>query len=62
MSTPPPPSCRLQGSLESLEQLEARAEAALQALAARHPGQRLLVVTHGGFLQAAYRWGGQALL
>lgn len=43
------------GGLESLEQLEARAEQALEELAARHPGQRLLVVTHGGFLSAAYR-------
>lgn len=42
------------GFPESICALEARAEAVLQALAARHPGQRLLVVTHGGFLQAAY--------
>lgn len=46
-----------QGGVESLEQLEARAEQALEDLAARHPGQRLLVVTHGGFLSAAYRQG-----
>ncbi|KAL4428138.1 hypothetical protein ABPG75_002227 [Micractinium tetrahymenae] len=43
------------GGLETLEQLEARAEQVLEELAARHPGQRLLVVTHGGFLSAAYK-------
>lgn len=54
---PPSPPAPTQGGLESLEQLEARAEQALEELAARHPGQRLLVVTHGGFLSAAYRQG-----
>ena len=40
---------------ESLSELEARAEAVLADLAAAHPGRRLLVVTHGGFLCSAYR-------
>lgn len=35
--------------------LQERAEAALEGIAAQHPGQRVLVVCHGGFLHAAYR-------
>lgn len=45
-----------QGAPEPLSQLQQRAAAVLEDLAARHPGQRLLVVTHGGFLHAVQRW------
>lgn len=60
---PPHPSLRapaLQGFPESLESLEARAEAVLQKLAARHPGRRILVICHGGFLSVTHMcasWG-----
>jgi len=50
-----PPVPTQQGGPETIEQLEARAEGVLQDLAACHPGQRILVVTHGGFLQATYK-------
>jgi probable phosphoglycerate mutase len=38
-----------------VEDLQERAAAALEALARAHPGQRVLVVSHGGFLYAAHR-------
>jgi probable phosphoglycerate mutase len=44
-----------QGAPESVDKLCERAAAVLEDLAAQHPGQRLLVVTHGGFLQAVQR-------
>ena len=40
---------------ESLQQLAARAESALRRIARDHPGQTVLVVTHGGVLDIAYR-------
>ena len=40
---------------ESLLQLRARASQTLHALASRHPGQQIVVVAHGGVLDALYR-------
>lgn len=40
---------------ETPRQFHARVMSALQAWAQRHPGQRLLVVTHGGVLDMVYR-------
>lgn len=40
---------------ESLQQLAARVETALRRIADRHPHQTVLVVTHGGVLDIAYR-------
>ncbi len=40
---------------ESLQQLAARVENALRRIAGDHPGQTVLVVTHGGVLDIAYR-------
>lgn len=40
---------------ESVRSFHARVLAALNALAARHAGQRLAVVTHGGVLDMVYR-------
>jgi len=40
---------------ESVRRFHARVVGALQALAARHAGQRLAVVTHGGVLDMLYR-------
>lgn len=40
---------------ESLRQFHDRAIAALEALATRHPGQTVAVITHGGVLECAYR-------
>lgn len=40
---------------ESLEEFAARIRAALETLAARHPGEQILVVTHGGVLDIAHR-------
>lgn len=45
---------RPQGLPETLQQLEARVAGALAALAARHAGQRLLLVSHGGFLSVTH--------
>lgn len=44
-----------QGAGESRAQLLVRARTALQALADKHPGQRIICVTHGGFLHCCYR-------
>lgn len=44
------PHRQIQGGGESAHQLQARVEEALASIAAAHPGQRVLVVTHGGFL------------
>ncbi len=49
------PDFELPGGGESLRVLHARVEAALTALARRHPGQRVAAVTHGGVLDCAYR-------
>ena len=40
---------------ESLLQLQARVVAAVTELAARHPGEQVLVVAHGGVLDILYR-------
>jgi 2,3-bisphosphoglycerate-dependent phosphoglycerate mutase len=40
---------------ESMQQCHDRVIAGLQAIADRHPGRRLVVVTHGGPLSAAFR-------
>ncbi|MDQ5898826.1 MAG: 2,3-bisphosphoglycerate-dependent phosphoglycerate mutase [Pseudomonadota bacterium] len=40
---------------ESVRAFSARINGALDALAARHPGQRVLVVTHGGVLDMLWR-------
>ena len=40
---------------ESLQQFAARVETALRRLASDHPGQTVLVVTHGGVLDIAHR-------
>ena len=40
---------------ESVRAFSARVTGALDALAARHPGQRVLVVTHGGVLDMLWR-------
>ncbi|CAA9399136.1 MAG: Phosphoglycerate mutase family protein [uncultured Ramlibacter sp.] len=40
---------------ESLVQLRARVTRTLEALASRHPGQQIVVVAHGGVLDALYR-------
>lgn len=49
------PDHRPPGDAESLRDLAARIEAALTDLADRHRGQTLLIVTHGGALDVAYR-------
>ena len=41
---------------ETLLQLRARIEAALNEIAARHPGEQIVVVAHGGVLDMVYRW------
>ena len=41
---------------ETLLQLRARIEAALNEIAARHPGEQIVVVAHGGVLDIVYRW------
>ncbi|MGE0801478.1 MAG: histidine phosphatase family protein [Lautropia sp.] len=47
---------------ETIPVLYARVEAVLGAIVARHPGQRVAVVTHGGVIDCAYRLAsGQAL-
>ena len=48
------PSLDLDGG-ESLMQVRARIDEALRALVARHVGQRVVVVSHGGVLDAIYR-------
>ena len=49
------PDFPLPGGGETLRDLSARVEAALLRLALRHPGQRVVAVTHGGVLDCAYR-------
>lgn len=48
------PEAVIEGA-ETLVAFSARVEAILQTLAQRHAGQTVVVVTHGGFLDAAYR-------
>jgi probable phosphoglycerate mutase len=45
----------LPGGGESVRVFHARVWSALDALATRHPGQRVLVVTHGGVLDMVWR-------
>jgi broad specificity phosphatase PhoE len=47
------------GDGESTEELEARVLAAIREIAAAHPGQAVLVVTHGGPMRALLRHCGQ---
>lgn len=49
------PDFELPGGGESLRAFDARVRATLVELAARHPGQRVVAVTHGGVLDCAYR-------
>jgi 2,3-bisphosphoglycerate-dependent phosphoglycerate mutase len=48
------PDCDIEGG-ESLRMLERRVVACLTEIVCRHPGQTVLVVTHGGVLDIAYR-------
>ncbi len=41
---------------ETRRQFHARVRGALTDIAAAHPGERVLVVTHGGVLGVVYRW------
>jgi broad specificity phosphatase PhoE len=41
---------------ESYRELRARCLRTLRALAARHPGERVLLVTHAGFISQAFGW------
>lgn len=45
----------IEGGGESVNALTTRVAAALERIAGDHPGGRVVVVTHGGVLQAAYR-------
>lgn len=49
------PGFALPGGGESLDAIVERVATTLGELAARHPGQDILVVTHGGVLDVAYR-------
>jgi probable phosphoglycerate mutase len=49
------PDFALPGGGESLLALQARVGEALETLARRHPGERVVAVTHGGVLDCAYR-------
>jgi len=43
------------GTAENLLQFRQRISGAVQELAARHPGQQIVLVTHGGVLDTLYR-------
>lgn len=49
------PDFGLPGGGESLREFHGRVAQALEVLAARHPRQRVVAVTHGGVLDCAYR-------
>jgi probable phosphoglycerate mutase len=49
------PDYVLPGGGETLRTFSARVEAAMLRLAQRHPGERVVAVTHGGVLDCAYR-------
>ncbi len=49
------PSFALPGGGETLLSLHERVEAALRELARRHEGETVVVVTHGGVLDSAFR-------
>jgi probable phosphoglycerate mutase len=53
------PDFGLPGGGESLRSFYDRVNRALESLAARHPGQRVVAVTHGGVLDCAYRLASQ---
>ncbi|KAG7673590.1 hypothetical protein Ndes2526B_g02961 [Nannochloris sp. 'desiccata'] len=50
-----PNEASLQAGIEPLDTMLARITAALERIAASHPQQRVLVVTHGGVLHAVHR-------
>lgn len=45
---------QIPGGGESLQQLTKRAENALERIAGAHKGEQIVVVSHGGFMNAAY--------
>ena len=49
------PDFELPGGGESLRRFYERVSETMHALARRHPGERIVAVTHGGFLDCAYR-------
>jgi len=49
------PDFELPGGGESLRAFFERVRTSLELLAARHPGERVVAVTHGGVLDCAYR-------
>lgn len=51
------PDFELPGSGESLRDFHGRVERTVQSIAFRHPGQAIVLVTHGGVLDSAYRIG-----
>ncbi len=53
------PDFGLPGGGESLRAFYERVNRALEALAMRHPGERVVAVTHGGVLDCAYRLASQ---
>ncbi|XP_015953303.1 phosphoglycerate mutase-like protein 4 isoform X1 [Arachis duranensis] len=44
------------GGGESIAQLFQRCTSALQRIGRKHKGERVVVVTHGGFIRSLYRW------
>ncbi|XP_061363693.1 phosphoglycerate mutase-like protein 4 [Gastrolobium bilobum] len=44
------------GGGESLVQLFDRCSSALQRIGTKHKGERVVVVTHGGFIRSLYKW------
>jgi probable phosphoglycerate mutase len=44
----------MQGGGESLEQLYIRAQSAMEEIAEKHHGQRVVVVSHGGILRSLH--------
>ena len=53
------PDFGLPGGGESLRAFYDRVNGALESLALRHPGERVVAVTHGGVLDCAYRLASQ---
>ena len=50
---------RIPGGGESFGDVKARLKAAVEALVAARPGERILLCTHGGVIMAAYALAGQ---
>ncbi|RYR28515.1 hypothetical protein Ahy_B01g052657 [Arachis hypogaea] len=46
----------VEGGGESIAQLFQRCTSALQRIGRKHKGERVVVVTHGGFIRSLYRW------